>query len=133
MKKTHIQSPLRKVASIAAFGLFSISASSNPAATKAASKLEWFGLAAITSSKTLVCADDLQNPSGTFTVFAPDNAAFSALATQLGATVSDLLALPNLATALGTDLAGILNLPNLSDVLTYHAVLGNVNAADLVN
>lgn len=201
----------------------------------------------------MVCADDLQNPSGTFTVFAPDNAVFSALATQLGVTVSDLLALPNLAdiltyhvlrsevpasavtngaivtplfagntlkltktagnavyvnhaqvnaadltadngivhfinavlsssetvvdvaiengfttlttaviqeelvlvlsdpfteftvfaptnaafnnlaTALGTGLAGILNLPNLSDVLTYHAVLGNVNAADLVN
>lgn len=133
MKKTHIQSPLRKVASIAAFGLFSISASAQTnvfddviAASPNHSSLEVALIAAGLD-------DDLQNHSGTFTVFAPDNAAFSALATQLGVTVSDLLALPNLATALGTDLAGILNLPNLSDVLTYHAVLGNVNAADLVN
>lgn len=133
MKKTHIQSPLRKVASIAAFGLFSISASAQTnvfddviAASPNHSSLEVALIAAGLD-------DDLQNHSGTFTVFAPDNAAFSALATQLGVTVSDLLALPNLATALGTDLAGILNLPNLSDVLTYHAVLGNVNVADLVN
>jgi transforming growth factor-beta-induced protein len=253
MKKTSIQFPFRKVAGIAAFGLFSISASAQTnvfdnviATSPNHSSLEAALIAADLD-------DDLQNAAGTFTVFAPDNAAFSALATQLGVTVNDLLALPNLAdilkyhvlgsevpasavtngaivtplfvgntlkltktaanavfinhaqvnaadltadngivhsinavlsssetvvdvaidngfttltaaviqeefvpvlsdpftevtvfaptnaafnnlaTALGTDLAGILNLPNLSDVLTYHAVFGNVNAADLVN
>jgi transforming growth factor-beta-induced protein len=58
----------------------------------------------------------LSDPLQEFTVFAPTNAAFN-----------------NLATALGTDLNGILNLPNLADILTYHVVSGNVNAADLVN
>jgi len=47
----------------------------------------------------------LMNPLGTFTVFAPTNAAFDAA-----------------ATALGTDLAGILALPNLADILLYHVV-----------
>lgn len=50
----------------------------------------------------------LQNPAGTFTVFAPDDAAFTAI-----------------ATALGTNIAGLLALPNLTDILTYH-VLGTV-------
>lgn len=116
MKKTHIQSPLRKVASIAAFGLFSISASAQTnvfddviAASPNHSSLEVALIAAGLD-------DDLQNPSGTFTVFAPDNAAFSALATQLGATVSDLLALPNLA-----------------DILTYHVLRSEVPASAVTN
>jgi uncharacterized surface protein with fasciclin (FAS1) repeats len=50
----------------------------------------------------------LRDPAGTFTVFAPDNDAFTAL-----------------ATALDTDIAGLLALPNLSDILLYH-VLGQV-------
>jgi transforming growth factor-beta-induced protein len=50
----------------------------------------------------------LQNPAGTFTVFAPDDAAFTAI-----------------ASALGTNIAGLLALPNLTDILTYH-VLGSV-------
>lgn len=58
----------------------------------------------------------LSDPFQEFTVFAPTNTAFD-----------------NLATALGTDLNGILNLPNLADILTYHVVSGNVNAADLTN
>lgn len=60
--------------------------------------------------------DDLQNPAGTFTVFAPDDAAFSALATQLGTTVPGLLALPN-----------------LSDILLYHVLGTTVNAAGVTN
>lgn len=60
--------------------------------------------------------DDLQNASGTFTVFAPDNAAFDDLATELGTTVSGLLALPNLA-----------------DILLYHVLGVEVNAAGVTN
>lgn len=48
----------------------------------------------------------LTNPLADYTVFAPTNDAFSAL-----------------ALALGTDINGLLALPNLADVLTYH-VLG---------
>jgi uncharacterized surface protein with fasciclin (FAS1) repeats len=58
----------------------------------------------------------LTNPFGTFTVFAPTNAAFD-----------------NLATALGTDLNGILNLPNLGDVLLYHVVGSVALSTDLTN
>jgi uncharacterized surface protein with fasciclin (FAS1) repeats len=58
----------------------------------------------------------LSDPFTEYTVFAPTNTAFN-----------------NLATDLGTDLNGILALSTLTDVLTYHVVLGNVNAADLVN
>ena len=57
---------------------------------------------------------DLQNPSATLTVFAPDDAAFEAL-----------------ATALGTDIAGLLALPNLDDILKYH-VLGTTVASSAV-
>ena len=57
----------------------------------------------------------LTNPLAEFTVFAPTNTAFDAL-----------------ATALGTDLNGILALPNLADVLTYHVVTGTVLSTDLV-
>ena len=58
----------------------------------------------------------LMNPLGTFTVFAPTNAAFDAA-----------------ATALGTDLAGILALPNLADILLYHVVGSEALAASLTD
>ena len=58
----------------------------------------------------------LTDPYNVFTVFAPTNDAFDAL-----------------ATALDTDLAGILALPNLADVLLYHVVAGPVTAAELVD
>lgn len=58
----------------------------------------------------------LSDPFGTFTVFAPNNAAFDTLADDLN-----------------TDIAGLLALENLSSVLLYH-VIGSVNeSADLVN
>lgn len=60
--------------------------------------------------------DDLQNVNGTFTVFAPDNTAFDNLAAELGTTVSGLLALPNLA-----------------DILLYHVLGTEVNAAAVSN
>ncbi|MFT5778626.1 MAG: putative surface protein with fasciclin (FAS1) repeats [Crocinitomicaceae bacterium] len=62
----------------------------------------------------------LQDPAANYTVFAPDDAAFS-----------------NLASNLGTDIAGLLTLPNLTDILLYH-VLGvsvqssGINNGDLV-
>lgn len=58
----------------------------------------------------------LQNNSGTFTVFAPDDAAFD-----------------DLAAALGTDIAGLLALPNLSDILLYHVLGVTVDAASVTN
>jgi transforming growth factor-beta-induced protein len=60
--------------------------------------------------------DDLQNPAGTFTVFAPDNAAFDQLATDLGTTVPGLLALPNLA-----------------DILLYHVLNVEVPSSGVTN
>lgn len=94
------------------FGLFSISASAQTnvfdnviATSPNHSSLEAALIAAGLD-------DDLQNPAGTFTVFAPDNTAFSALATQLGVTVNDLLALPKLA-----------------DILTYHVLGSEVPAS----
>jgi uncharacterized surface protein with fasciclin (FAS1) repeats len=47
----------------------------------------------------------LQDPGATFTVFAPDDQAFT-----------------NLASALGTTVNGLLALPNLQDVLLYHVL-----------
>tara|TARA_B100001287_G_scaffold65918_1_gene53777 strand:- start:109 stop:1659 length:1551 start_codon:yes stop_codon:yes gene_type:complete len=58
----------------------------------------------------------LSDISAEFTVFAPTNAAFDAL-----------------AVALETDLNGILALPNLTDVLTYHVLGAIVPAADVTN
>ena len=58
----------------------------------------------------------LTDPFVFYTVFAPTNDAFDAL-----------------AEALDTDLAGILALPNLADVLLYHVVAGEVESTDLVN
>jgi len=58
----------------------------------------------------------LTDPFAEFTVFAPDNDAFDALATDLS-----------------TDLAGILALPNLSDILLYHVASGELLSGDLTN
>ena len=58
----------------------------------------------------------LTDPYNEFTVFAPTNDAFDAL-----------------AVALDTDLAGILALPNLADVLLYHVVSGYVPSNTLTN
>ena len=53
---------------------------------------------------------------GPFTVFAPTNAAFDKLLTDLGITADELLAQPDLA-----------------DVLTYHVLSGNIMASDLTD
>ena len=58
----------------------------------------------------------LSIPLGTFTVFAPTNAAFDTLASRLN-----------------TDLNGILALPNLADVLLYHVLGSEVAAAAITN
>ena len=58
----------------------------------------------------------LTDPYNEFTVFAPTNDAFDAL-----------------AVALNTDLNGILALPNLAEVLLYHVVDGFVASEDLSN
>ena len=58
----------------------------------------------------------LSDASAEFTVFAPTNASFDAL-----------------ASALGTDLDGVLALSNLTDVLTYHVLGAAVPAADVTN
>jgi len=58
----------------------------------------------------------LDNNMSTFTVFAPDNAAFD-----------------DLATALGTDIAGLLADPALSDILTYHVLGASVQSSAIAN
>ena len=58
----------------------------------------------------------LQNPMGTLTVFAPDDAAFTAL-----------------ATALGTDITGLLANPNLTNILLYHVLGAEVVSTSLTN
>ena len=58
----------------------------------------------------------LQNQSATLTVFAPDDAAFTAL-----------------ATALNTDINGLLALPNLTDILLYHVLGSTVPASGVTN
>ncbi|MGK0279872.1 MAG: putative surface protein with fasciclin (FAS1) repeats, partial [Litorivivens sp.] len=58
----------------------------------------------------------LTDPLATFTVFAPNDAAFDQLASDLG-----------------TDVAGLLALPNLADILTYHVVGETLIAADLAD
>jgi uncharacterized surface protein with fasciclin (FAS1) repeats len=63
-------------------------------------------VAAVAESRSLVPA--LSNPLTQFTVFAPTDAAFTALATA----------------SQNTDINGLLALPNLADVLKYH-VLGS--------
>jgi transforming growth factor-beta-induced protein len=58
----------------------------------------------------------LQNPNATLTVFAPDDQAFT-----------------NLATALGTNVNGLLGLPNLQDILLYHVLGAVVPSSAVVN
>ncbi len=58
----------------------------------------------------------LSNPLGTFTVFAPTNAAFDALATSLS-----------------TNIAGLLDLPNLGDILTYHVLGTEIASSGITN
>ena len=58
----------------------------------------------------------LKNPSATLTVFAPDNAAFDAL-----------------AAALGTNIAGILANPNLTNILLYHVLGATVPSSAVTN
>jgi transforming growth factor-beta-induced protein len=60
--------------------------------------------------------DDLQNPNANFTVFAPDDNAFQALADALELTVPDLLELPNLA-----------------DILLYHVLDSEVGSSAINN
>jgi uncharacterized surface protein with fasciclin (FAS1) repeats len=68
--------------------------------------------------EAVVAADLAATLSGTgpFTVFAPTNAAFAALLTELGISKADLLA----------------NKPLLTAVLTYHAIGARVLKADVV-
>lgn len=61
-------------------------------------------------------ATTLSDPTGEFTVFAPDNAAFSSLLTELGISASDLLASSD-----------------LSNILTYHVLNGTVNSTAISN
>jgi uncharacterized surface protein with fasciclin (FAS1) repeats len=56
----------------------------------------------------------LTDPFSEFTVFAPTNTAFNNLATALGVTLNDILALPDLA-----------------DILAYHVVSGTVLSTQL--
>jgi uncharacterized surface protein with fasciclin (FAS1) repeats len=58
----------------------------------------------------------LRDPMATYTVFAPDNAAFDALAAELE-----------------LDIAGLLALPNLSDILLYHVLGTTVPSGNVTN
>ena len=58
----------------------------------------------------------LQNPNANLTVFAPDDAAFTAL-----------------ATALETDITGLLASPLLTNILTYHVLGAEVVSSSLTN
>ncbi len=58
----------------------------------------------------------LDDNSATLTVFAPDDNAFTAL-----------------ATALGTNVGGLLALPNLTDILTYHVLGTEVASSAITN
>lgn len=58
----------------------------------------------------------LDDNMSTFTVFAPDNAAFD-----------------DLATAFGTDIAGLLANPALTDILTYHVLGASVQSSAIAN
>ncbi len=70
----------------------------------------------VTAVATAELLPVVTDPFATLTVFAPDNAAFD-----------------DLATALGTDINGLLALPNLADVLTYHVLATEVDAASVTN
>jgi hypothetical protein len=72
-----------------------------------------------TLSKALIqegLDNDLRNVSNSYTVFAPTDAAFTAL-----------------ATALNTDINGLLALPNLADVLKYHVLGSAVKSSQISN
>lgn len=69
---------------------------------------------AVVTTETLLPV--LTDPFGTFTVFAPNNTAFDDLATELNTTVPALL-----------------NLPNLADILSYHVLSTEVDAASVTN
>lgn len=58
----------------------------------------------------------LRDNTASYTVFAPNNTAFT-----------------NLATALNTDITGLLNLPNLRNVLLYHVLGTTVTASQVTN
>lgn len=58
----------------------------------------------------------LDDNNASFTVFAPDDNAFTAIATSLGTTINGLLALPN-----------------LTDILTYHVLGTEVNSSAITN
>ncbi|PKR81378.1 hypothetical protein CW751_04800 [Brumimicrobium salinarum] len=58
----------------------------------------------------------LSDPTAEFTVFAPNDAAFTALLSELGITATDLLASSD-----------------LPDILQYHVLTGTTNAADISN
>ena len=70
----------------------------------------------VTAVATAELLPALTDPEGTYTVFAPDNAAFDDLATALGVTLNDILALPN-----------------LQDILLYHVLGAEVDAASVPN
>lgn len=80
------------------------------------------GSAAHTSLRAAIDAAGLdgalQLPTATYTVFAPDNAAFDAFADELGLTVADLLLLP---------------VANLQAVLLYHALDSEVPSTSVTN
>ena len=70
-------------------------------------------VAAVISAELLPALSD---PYAQYTVFAPTNQAFDDLATDLGVTLADILALPNLA-----------------DILLYHALDSEVLSTGLSN
>ncbi|MDB2657398.1 fasciclin domain-containing protein, partial [Crocinitomicaceae bacterium] len=70
----------------------------------------------VTAVATAELLPVVTDPFATLTVFAPDNTAFDNLATALGVTLNDILALPNLA-----------------DILTYHVLGTEVDAASVTN
>jgi len=59
---------------------------------------------------------NLRSASATLTVFAPDDNAFTSLATSLG-----------------TNIQGLLALPNLTDILLYHVLGTSVNSSAITN
>ena len=116
MKKNSI---LKKVISLFSMGILVFSASVTLAQTNVYDDI----IATSPNHTSLKAALDqegldlvLQDPSGTFTVFAPTNDAFD-----------------DLATALGTNIAGLLALPNLTDILTYHVLGFTAPSSSLTN
>ena len=70
----------------------------------------------VTAVATAELLPAVTDPFATLTVFAPDNAAFDDLAAELGVTLNDILALPN-----------------LQDILLYHVLGTEVDAASVTN